>query len=57
MLTDKQKELYRDLLEEIRNLENALLNRKVEPYMQPLVKRKIEEKKAMIRDLDRYKIR
>ena len=54
MITDKQKELIKSLEWEINNLETALTNNRVERYMIPLVKRKIEEKKTIIRDIKQY---
>ena len=54
MITDKQKELIKMLEEEINNLEIALRKNKVEQYMIPLVKRKIEEKKRRVYDIKLY---
>lgn len=55
MITEKQKELIKMLEWEINNIENALKNNRVERYMIPLMKYRIEKKKNQIKDIEQYK--
>lgn len=54
MITAEQKELIRMLEWEINNIETALRKNKVEKYMIPLMKRRIDVKKIMINDIKQY---